>query len=141
MSVGSGSMMLLALICGGLLGWLVQRARASSASTVLEKRLSESDARLQERDRQVRDLEARLQVLGGVESDRSRLSAELEMERRASEEKIALLEQAELRLRESFQALSAEALRQNNDSFLQLARTSLGELHKVSSAELAARQE
>jgi DNA recombination protein RmuC len=71
---------------------------------------------------------------------RSRLAAELEMERKSSGEKIAVLEQAERRLRESFQSLSAEALRQNNDSFLQLARTSLGELHKVSSTELDARQ-
>ncbi len=67
--------------------------------------------------------------------------ARLEMERASSSEKIALLQQAEARLRDSFQVLSADALRQNNDSFLQLARTSLGELHRVSASELDARQQ
>jgi DNA recombination protein RmuC len=140
MSLGIAVPLILAVILGSLIGWLAQRSRSSVASTALERRLAEADARLQERERQVRELDTRLQVLATVESDRSRLSAELDMERRSAGEKIALLQQAELRLRESFQSLSAEALRQNNDSFLQLARTSLGELHKVSATELDARQ-
>ena len=140
MSAGIVVLLIVALLCGALVGMLVQRTRGTDASMALERRLAEADARLQDRDRQVRELESRVQFLTPLESERSRLSAELEMERRGSAEKIKILEQAELRLRESFQTLSAEALRQNNDSFLQLARTSLGELHKVSSAELDARQ-
>jgi DNA recombination protein RmuC len=66
------------------------------------------------------------------------------LQRSSSSHAMLILEKrladSDTRLRDSFQSLSAEALRQNNDSFLQLARTSLGELHKVSAAELDARQ-
>ena len=51
-------------------------------------------------------------------------AAELVVERRAASEKIALLDAARESLKDSFAALSAEALRQNNQSFLQLAGTS-----------------
>jgi len=52
------------------------------------------------------------------------LETELAFERRATSEKIALLDAARDSLKDSFSALSAEALRQNNQSFLQLAGTS-----------------
>ena len=52
------------------------------------------------------------------------LSAELAMERRGAAEKIALLDAARDSLKDTFAALSADALRQNNHSFLQLAGTS-----------------
>jgi DNA recombination protein RmuC len=52
------------------------------------------------------------------------LAAELNVERRAAAEKIALLDAARDSLKDSFSALSAEALRQNNQSFLQLAGSS-----------------
>ena len=47
----------------------------------------------------------------------------LRSERRLSAERQVLLTQTESRLREAFQALSAEALSRNNQSFLDLART------------------
>lgn len=52
------------------------------------------------------------------------LGAELAAERRSSGEKLALLDQARESLKDTFGAISAEALRQNNQSFLQLAGTS-----------------
>ncbi|MBI4161273.1 MAG: DNA recombination protein RmuC [Acidobacteria bacterium] len=69
----------------------------------------------------------------------ARLESDLENERRAAGEKLGLLEQAERQLREAFQSLSAEALRQNNQSFLDLARASLGEFQKGAQADLEAR--
>ena len=44
------------------------------------------------------------------------------------------------RARDAFAALSAEALRRNNESFLQLAETKLSELHQVAAGELDARR-
>jgi DNA recombination protein RmuC len=52
------------------------------------------------------------------------LAASLEAERGAAAERVALLERAEGRLRDAFQAASAEALRQNAEQFLRLAGTS-----------------
>lgn len=48
---------------------------------------------------------------------------------------------ADATLREAFSALSAEALRTNNDQFLQLARTKLGEVHAQAAGDLATRQQ
>ncbi|MEO7985412.1 MAG: DNA recombination protein RmuC [Gemmatimonadales bacterium] len=45
-----------------------------------------------------------------------------------------------VRLRETFSALSAEALRQNNESFLHLAQSRLGEFQQSASSELEKRQ-
>ena len=44
------------------------------------------------------------------------------------------------RARDAFAALSAEALRRNNESFLQLAETKLGELHHAAAGDLDARR-
>ncbi len=44
------------------------------------------------------------------------------------------------RLRDAFAAISAEALRRNNESFLQLAETKLGEFQHVAAGDLEARR-
>jgi DNA recombination protein RmuC len=49
-------------------------------------------------------------------------------------------EREEGRLRDAFQAVAAEALRQNNQSFLDLARASLGEFQKGATADLESRR-
>jgi DNA recombination protein RmuC len=51
----------------------------------------------------------------------SALSVQLELERTASAEKVALLEEAKQQFSERFDALAANALRRNNESFLELA--------------------
>ncbi len=66
--------------------------------------------------------------------------AVLRSERRAAAEKQTLFMQAEVQLREAFQALSAEALRQNNQSFLDLAKTSLGAFQENATADFQTRQ-
>jgi DNA recombination protein RmuC len=48
---------------------------------------------------------------------------------------------ADASLRDAFAALSADALRANNDQFLQLATTKLGEFQSQSAGELATRQQ
>jgi DNA recombination protein RmuC len=85
--------------------------------------------------------EARLQeALSAAQQERARLGAELDAERKAAAGKLALLQDAEAKLREAFSALSSEALRQNNDSFLALARTSLSEFQQSARADLDGRQ-
>lgn len=56
------------------------------------------------------------------------------------QEKIALLEQASARLSDSFKALSAEALKNNNQSFLDLAKTTLEKFQQGARDDLTARQ-
>src|SRR3954447_24682252 len=60
-------------------------------------------------------------------AETSTLRVELEHERARTAEKVALLESAERDFAARFDALAAEALRKNNESFLELASTKLGQ--------------
>jgi DNA recombination protein RmuC len=121
----------------GVLLWLALRALGSGGGPAA---IAELRARLEERSARAAALEAECaeaqRRIAELALARERLAAELEHERRAGNEKLALLSDAETKLREAFQSLSAEALRQNNQSFLDLARTSLGEFQKSAVAEL-----
>jgi DNA recombination protein RmuC len=70
----------------------------------------------------------------------ARLDERAAAERRAGGEKLALLAQAEMKLREAFASLAADALRQNNQSFLALAQTKLGEFQHSAATDLEKRQ-
>src|SRR5687767_2154151 len=72
--------------------------------------------------------------------EKAALAAALDAERRSAAEKVALLKEAETKLRDAFSALSADALKQNSESFLRLARTSLGEFQKSATMDLDGRQ-
>ncbi|HEU5174328.1 MAG TPA: DNA recombination protein RmuC [Gemmatimonadaceae bacterium] len=65
--------------------------------------------------------------------------ARLDAERRGTEEKLAAMRDAEMRLTESFQLLSGNALRQNNEAFLQLAQSQFANLQQLTTADLEAR--
>jgi len=72
---------------------------------------------------------------------RAGLEAQLEAERKAAAEKLALWQDAERKLADSFDALSQRALRANNDQFLQLARESLGRMTEAAKGDLEKRQD
>jgi DNA recombination protein RmuC len=72
---------------------------------------------------------------------RSRLEAQLAAEKKASGEKLALLDEAQQRLSNAFAALSADALRTNNQSFLELAKTTLEKYQQAAQSDLDKRQE
>jgi DNA recombination protein RmuC len=135
--------------------WLVLKAWAERESALLRAQLStnlaSAQARADETARRAEELQAQLAArdeqlslpndeLSVISQDRARLEAELGAERRASTEKLELLHQAEAKLRDAFAALSSEALRQNNHSFLELARASLGEFQQTAKHDLEGRQ-
>ena len=64
----------------------------------------------------------------------------LRNERRSSQAREQALMSAEQQLRDSFQALSAEALQNNNKFFLELAQRTLGEQHEEAARLLEARE-
>jgi DNA recombination protein RmuC len=124
-----------------------------------EKRLHQEGERLRERlleaerDRaavaaraeRVPELERAAEALrgevGGLREEQARLQAALAQAREAAAEKVAVLGEAERRFRGAFQTLAAEALQGNNQSFLELARASLGEFQEGARGDLAARQQ
>jgi DNA recombination protein RmuC len=71
----------------------------------------------------------------------ARLEAQHAAELKSAAEKLALLEQARAQLKESFQALSAEALSRNNESFLNLAKSTLDKYQEGARGDLEKRQE
>ena len=68
------------------------------------------------------------------------LAVQLEERERAAAARETLLADAEGVLRESFEALAAQALRANNQSFLELAASRFGELKAEAGKELEARR-
>ena len=125
---------------GLLVGWLIARARASADRTRIEERDQRVAALEAERDQARQELGSLREQLAELRTQQARLAAQAEGERAAAEEKIGLLRGAEQQLREAFASLSAEALRRNNQSFIELARASLGEFQKGASGELESRQ-
>jgi DNA recombination protein RmuC len=70
----------------------------------------------------------------------ARLETTLDGERRLAAERQSNHEAGEARLRETFEALSRQALDWNNRSFLDLARAQLGEFQQGAKGDLEARQ-
>jgi DNA recombination protein RmuC len=76
----------------------------------------------------------------GLEREVVELRVTLDKEREAHREKLALLDEAKRSLETSFKALSADALRTNNQQFLDLARTQLGQYQAAAVSDLEQRQ-
>lgn len=106
--------------------WIVLQARRVAELRALVAQRDGACAQLQ------RDLAAARQ-------DCARVGAEFQAARQATAEKIAVLQTAEARLRDAFSALSSEALKHNNEAFLQLARTSLTEFQRTAALDLEGR--
>ncbi|HZS28642.1 MAG TPA: DNA recombination protein RmuC, partial [Candidatus Angelobacter sp.] len=94
---------------GFVIAWLHQR----SGSAVLNTRLM-----MVQQELSVARAEAAksTQINGQLKSAMDKLETTIILERKAHEEKVALLNQMTEELRESFQALSAEALKSNNQT-------------------------
>src|SRR5215467_1810507 len=69
------------------------------------------------------------------------LRTELEKDRAVHAERLKAYGEAEARLRDAFQALSADALKTNNQAFLALAETRLREARTEASTDIEARKQ
>ena len=118
---------IIGLAIGAALGWFIAQSR--SAATAERARLMEADLTT-----------ARVR-LAEVEAAKAKIDAELAAERAGAAEKIAILTEAHERLKTEFRALSADALKSNNQSFLELARETFSKLHQQSADDLGKRQQ
>jgi DNA recombination protein RmuC len=110
-----------------------KRAGAEEKNNLIPK----LDSDLTERNKQVAALQAEITTL---KSGRAELETIIEKERIAAEEKLVLLNEAQQKLSDAFKALSADALKSNNQSFLELAKTTLEKFQQGAQADLTARQ-
>jgi DNA recombination protein RmuC len=143
------------LLLGVLVAWLVAKARRAQALAeaqtqagaemaalkerlqLREQELAESRQRQTAWDASEKALESELSEMKA----RSReLQARMDGEQKSTAEKIAQLQNLEERLNREFQALSAKALRENNEAFLNLAQTKLETFQSEARGDLEQRQ-
>lgn len=126
------------LLIGGAVGLLVGILVGVLS---LRPRLQAFAERLAEKDRALSDArKAELELLGRVESlgaDLARATTRLESE----QEKVAELARLEDRIKVTFGAVAADALKNSSESFLQLASQSFEKLQQRAQGELAKREE
>ena len=78
--------------------------------------------------------------LARLRSEYAQLETELDHERLRALEKQAALEQLNVQLKDTFNAMATEALNSNNEQFLRLAKESLGQFHIKAEGELEKRE-
>src|SRR5829696_2448383 len=120
------------------------RAAGESERATLTERLAGKESQLRElRDMLDREVDQSEQLRSDNAQTLASLSAlqtRLEEERKASHEKLTLINNAESKLADAFKALSADALRSNNQSFLDLAKQNLESFQQTAKGELERRQ-
>jgi DNA recombination protein RmuC len=72
---------------------------------------------------------------------KARMDTQIQEERKAFEEQKSLLDDAQQKLADAFNALSSDALRKNNQAFLELARETLEGYNKEAKGELDKRKQ
>ena len=77
--------------------------------------------------------------LARLREDRAKLEISLDLERKATDAQQQSWQQQNVQLRDSFNALAAEALRSNNSQFLRLAKENLEQFHIKAEGELEKR--
>jgi DNA recombination protein RmuC len=139
---------LIGVAIGAAVVWLVIRAqsrrsfedgKAGSATQIaaLNERLA---ARDQEVQKLQQSFEKEIVQRDLLRNDNADLKARLEGERRASQERSESFKQAAEELSQKFKALSRDALKDNNESFLDLARVTLEKFQTSAKGDLELRQ-
>jgi DNA recombination protein RmuC len=128
----------LLILVGGAFGfaiaWLLVRPNAA----VLNARLSalqQDLAKARQESQKFTDLNTQLNAA------KVKLETTVAIERKANDDKLAILNQMTQELRDSFQALSAEALKSNNQAFLHLAQSTLEKFQSEAKGDLELRQQ
>ncbi len=122
------------LIVGAIVSWLAVRSKSAALeqrATMIQQQL---DSSLAEAKRQT-------EVNAQLRAEIAALNSTLEHERRTAEEKLVLVTRASEDLKNAFQALSADALKSNNQSFLALATESLKRFQTQAQGDLDQRKQ
>src|SRR5689334_7574880 len=149
------STLVVGLVLGAFTLWLITRTKLKYAfdrgRAAAETERATLIERLNGKEAQLRDLTDALDREKD-ESERLRgenaanlanllaLQTRLEDERKAHQEKLTLLNNAESKLADAFKALSADALRNNNRSFIDLAKQNLEAFQQHAKGDLERRQ-
>ena len=150
---------LLALLAGFLLSWLFQRSREQTRAAIASGERARVEERLASAERECADLKTRalpaaeekirqretrvdelMREIAELQAREAEVTTRLEEERQQAAEKLAELDRARDTFTSVFKALSADALRESNESFLALARSSFEKLQQSAQGDLEKRQ-
>jgi DNA recombination protein RmuC len=134
--MGVANVLLVAVgaVLGFAIAWLLVRPNAA----VLNARLSA----LQQELAKARQEAAKFTELNNqLNAAKVKLETTVVLERKANDDKLAILNQMTQELRDSFQALSSEALKSNNQAFLHLAQSTLEKFQSEAKGDLELRQQ
>jgi DNA recombination protein RmuC len=153
-----------ALAAVAVIAWLIRGAIARAALNAVQEKLADFEALKAEHGNTVAELRYETERRAAAEATASRviglertiaerssevavrdtrlaeLNTRIIEERKAAAEKLALLNNAQEQLADAFKALSSDALRSNNQSFIELATLTLERFQEGAKGDLAARQ-
>jgi DNA recombination protein RmuC len=128
-------------VLGSVIAWFLLKTKAASSNAAdlatLRERLGGKDAELQKLQSALSNEVAEHKQ---TREESGQLKAALEGERRAATERMAAFKNATDELSEKFKALSRDALEDNNQSFLQLANSTLEKFQQTAKGDLEQRQ-
>ena len=115
-----------------------ERAALSERIDARQQTIDELNSRVRQADEEARDAQAREAQLN-VRA--AQLGTTLDQERKQAEEKLAMINEAQRKLTDAFKALASEALKSNNQSFLELAKATLEKFQEAAKGDLEKRQQ
>jgi DNA recombination protein RmuC len=117
-----------------------KNAEALRRASAEEKnsRIGELENSLKGREKEIEQFHSEI---SNLRSKISELETVLQKERKGSEEKLQILNEAQHKLSDAFKALSSEALKSNNQSFLELAKSTLSNYQEQAKGDLEKRQQ
>ena len=121
------------VFAGSIILWLIgrsQRVMLRERLVAVQQELVNAQANLDQKNEKISELNQSI----------VRLETTLEHERRADKENKAILDNFTQKFRDAFQALSSEALKSNNQSFLELAKATLEKYQAEAKGDLEQRQ-
>lgn len=136
-------------VCGGIIGWLLGTRRTSATPAADDRLTEELRKQLLQRVAELASLRERIaqadKAQAGAEARQaaaeSLLSEERELHQRHLSEARLTQDRALADLRETFKALSTDALRQTAPEFLRLANETLAKFQESAKGDLAQRQQ
>lgn len=150
------ALLLFGLAVGGVFTWLLLKSKMDHTYDRGRNESAAERASLIERaahsQKVVEDLKAEISTgqdrsdkmqatITALESEKSRLQEAIAQQNRQFGDKLALLDEARQKLADAFKALAADALRSNNQSFLQLAQENLDKFQEAAKGDLEKRQQ
>jgi DNA recombination protein RmuC len=128
-------------LMGALIHFVIARANRMTERATSQERIASKDSQIQLVTAQLQTSTTRLEEREGQLLVMSQRLSSLETTNQHQEEKIKFVNELEQRFNQSFKALSLDALKSNNQSFLELAKNSLEKFQEKAKGELEKKEQ